>query len=71
MPELVTHITAKKIQVYSDDVICMCIDGEEFYAESCEFEIIPKAINFVLPDGIDIAKLPRLFGRPEEGLRGE
>jgi hypothetical protein len=48
----------------------MSLDGERFYGTSTEYEIKPKAIKFVCLGGIDLAKLPRLYKRPQEGLRG-
>jgi diacylglycerol kinase family enzyme len=68
-PHLVTHYPARKIKVSSDQTMCMNVDGEYFYGMSIEYEIIPKAIRFVCPDEIDLAKLPLIYGKPKEGLR--
>jgi diacylglycerol kinase family enzyme len=69
LPDLVSHYTAKKIKLSSDEVMCMSLDGEHFYGTSTEYEIMPKAVNFVCPAEIDLAKLPRIYGKPEEGYR--
>ena len=69
LPNLLSHYTAKKIKLSSDEVMCMSIDGEHFYGNSIEYEIMPKAIRFVCPCEIDIKKLPRIYGKPKEGLR--
>jgi len=71
LPDLISHYTAKKIKLSSDDVMCMSVDGEHFYGMSIEYEIAPGAVRFVCPDAIDLAKLPRIYGKPKEGLRGE
>jgi diacylglycerol kinase family enzyme len=68
-PNLVTHYRAKKIKLSSDEVMCMSIDAEHFYGMSIEYEIIPQAVRFVCPVGIDPMKLPRIYNRPREGAR--
>jgi signal transduction histidine kinase/diacylglycerol kinase family enzyme/DNA-binding response OmpR family regulator len=71
MLDLVSHYRAKKIKLSSDEVMCMSIDGEHFYGTSIEYELLPKAVRFVCPDGIDLKKLPLIYNRPREGLRSE
>ena len=71
LPDLVSHYKARSIGISSDETMCITIDGEILYRTTIEFAIIPKAVRFVLPDGIDMAKLPLVYNRPEEGLRGE
>lgn len=71
LPDLVTHYSAKKIKITSDETMCMSIDGEHFYGTSIEYEVIPHALKFVCPKGIDLAKLPLVYNRPKEGLRSE
>jgi diacylglycerol kinase (ATP) len=71
LPDLVSHYRAKKIKLSSEEVMCMSVDGEHFYRTSTEYEVIPQAVRFVCPVGIDLKKLPRIYNRPREGLRGE
>jgi signal transduction histidine kinase/diacylglycerol kinase family enzyme/FixJ family two-component response regulator len=71
LPDLVSHYRAKKIKLSSDEVMCMSIDCEHFYGTSIEYEIMPKAVRFVCPAKIDPMKLPRIYNRPQEGLRSE
>jgi len=71
LPDLVSHYRAKKVKMSSDEVMCMSIDCEHFYGTSIEYEIMPKAVRFVCCDGIDLKQLPRIYNRPQEGLRGE
>jgi YegS/Rv2252/BmrU family lipid kinase len=71
MPDCVSHYRAKKIKLSSDEVMCMSIDSEHFYGTSIEYEVMPKAIQFVCPEKIDLAKLPRFYNRPREGLLSE
>lgn len=69
IPDCVSHYTARKVSVSSDVTMCMSMDGETFYDKGVDYEIIPYAIDFVCPNGIDIKKLPRIYNSPEEGLR--
>ena len=69
IPDLVTHYKAKKVKLASDKVMCMSIDGQTMYGTSIEYEIMPKAVNFVCPNGVDLSKLPLIFGKPKEGCR--
>ena len=71
LPNMVSHYRAKKVKLSSDEVMCMSIDGEHFYGRSIEYEIMPHAVKFVCPVEIDLMKLPRIYKRPKEGLRGE
>jgi len=72
LPGLVTHYRAKKIKLSSNEVMCTSIDSEPFfYGTSMEYEIMPKAVRFVCPDAIDLKKIPLIYNRPQEGLRGE
>jgi len=69
IPDYVSHYRAKKIKLSSDKVICISIDGQNMYGTTIEYKIIPGAINFVCPNEVDISKLPRIYGKPKEGLR--
>jgi len=69
LKDMVLHYKAKNIKLSSDEVMCMSIDGQTMYGTSIEYELIPKAINFVCPNKVDLTKLPRIFGKPKEGLR--
>jgi diacylglycerol kinase family enzyme len=71
LTDMVSHYRAKKIKMSSDEVMCMSVDGEHFYGTSIEYEIMPRAVRFVCPVGIDLRKLPRIYNRPQEGLRSE
>jgi len=71
MHDLTLHYRAKKIKLSSDEVMCMSIDGEHFYGMSIVYEVMPKAVKFVCPGKIDLKKLPRIYNRPQEGLRSE
>jgi len=71
LPDMVSHFRAKEIKLISDKVMCMSIDSENFYGTSIKYEVLPEAIRFVCPEGIDLRKLPRIYNRPQEGLRGE
>jgi len=68
--DMVSHYRARRIAVSSDEVMSISIDGEIFYGTSMEFDVVPQAIRFVCPEGVDLAKLPRIYNRPREGVRG-
>lgn len=53
-PEQCVHYTGRKATISSDNVLCLSIDGETFYSNNVELEIIPDAIKLVCPDGIDV-----------------
>jgi diacylglycerol kinase family enzyme len=61
----IVHYRGKKFTISADKEMTLCIDGQIFYEKSIEYEIIPGAIDFVCPSGIDILRLPRIYGRPE------
>ena len=69
IPSLVTHYTARKIKITSDETICTSIDGELIYTMSAEYAVLPKAVNFVIPDGIDMSKIPKIYKSPKEGMK--
>jgi len=69
LPNLISHYTAKKIKLSSNTIMRLSIDGEAFYRTSIEYEIMPNALRFVCPSGIDLAKLPRIYGKPWRGFR--
>ena len=69
IPDLILYYKAKKVKLSSDKVMCMSIDGQTMYGTSIEYELLPKAINFVCPSGIDLSKMPRIYGKPKEGYR--
>jgi len=70
-PKYVKHFSGKKIVVSSNDVICFSVDGENFYDKEIEFEAIHHAIKFVIPNEVDLKKLPRIYNHPEEGCVGD
>jgi len=60
LPSYIFHYTGRKLNVSSDKLIFISVDGETFYDNSIECELLPGAIRFVLPDGIDPVKLARV-----------
>ncbi|GBU21685.1 hypothetical protein R80B4_01585 [Fibrobacteres bacterium R8-0-B4] len=69
LPKVISHYRAKNVKLTSNEVMCMSVDGENFYGTSVEYEIMPGAVKVVCPDSIDVAKLPRIYGK--RGRRGE
>jgi diacylglycerol kinase family enzyme len=66
----IQHERGKRISVSADREITMSMDGELLFEREATFQIVPNAIEFVCPQGIDIKALPRIYNRPEEGCVG-
>ncbi len=47
--DLLMKTRGKKISITSDQPFAICLDGEVSTGTSCEIEILPRALNFVLP----------------------
>jgi diacylglycerol kinase family enzyme len=43
----------------------LILDDKAFYEKSFEYEILPYAVDFVCPGGIDVEKLPKVYGKTE------
>jgi len=69
LPGIVSHYRSTKISVASESTMCVCVDGQIFYKDTIEYEVMPYAIDFVCPGGIDIDKLPHIYGRPETAVK--
>jgi YegS/Rv2252/BmrU family lipid kinase len=50
MPGLVTHLRARSMEVVSDSPIVVNVDGEALRSSKITFEIVPKAVNIVIPE---------------------
>ncbi|MDR3254323.1 MAG: hypothetical protein LBT31_01975 [Synergistaceae bacterium] len=50
--DYISHHTGRRVSVSSENVMCICADGERFYNTSIDFEIIPYAVDFVCPKGV-------------------
>jgi diacylglycerol kinase (ATP) len=48
-PNSISHFRGKGITVSSDQMMTICIDGEIFFDASIEYEVIPRAVEFVCP----------------------
>ena len=55
------HERGKRISITGEKDIIMSLDGEKFYERSISYEIVPLAIDFVVPSTINIGELPRLY----------
>jgi diacylglycerol kinase family enzyme len=53
-PEYIDHYTGRRLSISSGDIMCACIDGEIFYDTAIDFEIMPYAVDFVCPPGINV-----------------
>jgi len=63
----ILHECCKRITVSAERNIIMSLDGEKFYERGMSCEIMPAAIDFVCPDGIDVKNLPRVYQKASPG----
>jgi diacylglycerol kinase family enzyme len=56
-PNRISHFRGKTISVSSDTFMWICNDGEIFFDTSIRSELIPGAVNFVFPKGIQSNKI--------------
>ena len=47
--KIVTYKKCHKVTVESDDLLCLCLDGETFHMNKVDIEIVPQAVRFVFP----------------------
>lgn len=47
--KIVTYRRTNKVTIESDNLLCLCLDGETFHMKKVNIEIVPKAIRFVFP----------------------
>ena len=52
VPDLITRVDANKIHVKLDKVSVINIDGEAIYTDDLTVELIPGAVNFIVPEGM-------------------
>jgi diacylglycerol kinase (ATP) len=57
IPEYIEHYKGKKISVSSETVMSVYLDDKPSYVNSIGYEVLPYAVDFVCPGGIDIDKL--------------
>ena len=47
--KLITFKKLTKLRVKSDELLCLCLDGETFHTNHVDVEIVPQALRFVFP----------------------
>ncbi|MDR1024823.1 MAG: hypothetical protein LBL56_03790 [Treponema sp.] len=52
-PHYISHYQAKTVSIVTDQIMHICIDGEHFYDTAVEYEVVPRAVDFVCPDDIN------------------
>ncbi|MDR3200110.1 MAG: hypothetical protein LBT68_01515 [Spirochaetales bacterium] len=52
-PRLISHYRGKSVSISSDQFMSICLDGEMFFNTSIDHTVIPHAIDFVCPGGVD------------------
>ena len=53
--EWIHYRTCKVMEIKSEDLLCVEIDGEGFYAREMRIEIVTWGIRFFAPEGLDFA----------------
>ncbi|MBQ7460598.1 MAG: YegS/Rv2252/BmrU family lipid kinase [Oscillospiraceae bacterium] len=48
-PDLIRHITGKKLTVESSEEFVINVDGEAMYSKKAVMKLVPRALNFVFP----------------------
>jgi diacylglycerol kinase family enzyme len=65
IPNFVLHRRVKRLSISSDDVINISLDGVSHFNNEFEYEIVPYAVDFACPQGIDWGKIPQKYGKPD------
>ncbi|MDR0234556.1 MAG: hypothetical protein LBI31_07145 [Zoogloeaceae bacterium] len=68
-PEYIRHYSFRKMNIRSDDLIAISLDGEFFYQTEVEYEILPGAVDFVCPEGF--GESGQGVGSPGNAAAGE
>ena len=50
----ITYKKCKSVKIVSREPINLCIDGENYSKSELDFKIIPKALNFWIPQGVKV-----------------
>lgn len=53
---IITYRRVRKVNVSSDNLFYICLDGEIYSGHSFDIEIIPKEINLILPSHVTMKK---------------
>ncbi|MDR3338177.1 MAG: hypothetical protein LBT16_13345 [Treponema sp.] len=62
-PEYVSHHLGKRIFISSSAMMTIAFDGEIFYNDRLQYDIIPRGIDFVCPEGTHPAR--NIFSAPK------
>ncbi len=55
-PKLVHYYRGESIKIEAEKPICLSLDGEISFARIAEFKIVPKALSFIFPEGMNYFK---------------
>ena len=51
-PEIITHVKGTAVDIELDKETVVNIDGEAIHAKSIHMELVPGALNFIVPEGM-------------------
>jgi len=61
IPDYISYYRGLKISIASDSMMTLTLDDKAVFKNKIEYEILPYAIDFVCPGGIDVEKLPKIY----------
>ncbi|MFA9422720.1 MAG: diacylglycerol kinase family protein [Sedimentibacter sp.] len=53
----ITYKKCKNVKIISNNTVSLCIDGENYACDKFDFKIVPNALNFWLPKGVELQKV--------------
>ena len=57
-PQYITHLTGDSIQIEAPEENVVNLDGEAIYAKSITMQLVPKALNLIVPRGMHFFENP-------------
>jgi diacylglycerol kinase family enzyme len=63
LKDKVTHYRGKTATISSEHPMCIGVDSQVFYSKSMDFEVLPYAVDFVCPSGIDVYSVVNKYER--------
>jgi diacylglycerol kinase family enzyme len=67
-PRYISHYRARNVSISASQMAHVCLDGEHFYDTAVEYEVVPRAVDFVCPDDISRETVRRNAGARLESV---
>lgn len=52
IPQFITHIKGTEITIQSSEQVCVNIDGEKLISDNIKMQVVPNALNLIIPNGM-------------------